>query len=191
MANALNQPFVIAWFDNFHDTEDDRNTFDFLSNFFWGAPLHDGFRTFETGEHMFAAYKTLDVTWFERIRAAADPQEAKSLGRACPLRPDWEVVKYDVMRFVLSLKFTLGREEGQRLLRTADAMLVEGTWWGDTVWGVDLNKDRAATPQQRPGRNWLGALLMARRAELRAEQAGVEPFSYEHTARFARGQVKK
>lgn len=185
--NPMNTGHVIAWFDNFHDTEEDRNGFDFLSNFFWGAPINDYFRTFVTGEHMFAAYKTFDGDWFERIRSAADPQEAKSLGRSCPLRPDWEVVKYDVMRYVLACKFQLSREEGRKLLETGDALLVEGTYWGDKVWGVDLNTDRAAEPQRRPGRNWLGALLMARRAELRAENAGVPPFAYTETARFAWG----
>lgn len=188
-SNAFNTPEVIAWFDNFHDTDGDRNEYDFLSNFFFGAPLHDGFRTYETGEHMFAAYKTFNRDQHDAIRNAVDPNEAKALGRTCDLRADWEVVKLDVMRFVLSLKFTLDREEGQRLLRTGDALLVEGTWWKDRVWGVDLDTDKHAAPQQRPGRNWLGALLMARRAELRAEQFGIEPFSYEHTARFARGQA--
>ncbi len=188
--NPMNTEGVIAWFDNFHDTEDDRNGYDFLSNFYWDTPIHDGFRTFQTGEHMFAAYKTFNFEQFETIRAAADPQEAKSLGRACDLREDWEIVKYDVMRFVLACKFALGRPEANLLLNTGDALLVEGTYWGDKVWGVDLNTDRAATPQARPGRNWLGALLMARRAELRAEvMHGIEPFSYAHVSRFARGRA--
>lgn len=189
MTNPLNQPGVIAWFDDFHDSEDDRNQFAFLSNFWWGEPLHDGYREYPTGEHMFAAYKTRDRVQHDRIASAVDCNEAKALGRACNLRHDWEIVKYDVMRFVLSLKFTLDRQEGLRLLETGDALLVEGTFWGDRVWGVDLTKDRHADPQQRPGRNWLGTLLMARRAELRAEYAGIVPFSYEHTARFSRGQA--
>lgn len=187
--SPFNTANVIGWFDNFHNTSEQRNEYDFLSNFFEGAPLHDGFWSYLTGEHMFAAYKTRNLEHFHRIRQALDAQEAKSMGRACPLREDWEVVKYDVMRLVLSVKFTLNREEGERLLATGDALLVEGTWWADKVWGVDLNTDRHAEVQQRPGRNWLGALLMARRAELRAEQVTRVPFSYDHIARFARGQA--
>lgn len=188
MANPMNTPHVIAWFDNFHDTETERNEYDFLSNFYVDISIWDGFRTFMSGEHMFAAYKTYDYNQFEAIRNAYDPQEAKSLGRSCDLRDDWEVVKYDVMRFVLACKFASGRDESAKLLATGDALLVEGTYWGDRVWGVDLNADRAGAPQVRPGRNWLGALLMARRAELRAEQSGIEPFSYALVSRFARGR---
>jgi ribA/ribD-fused uncharacterized protein len=178
---------VITWFDDFHGPNPHR----FLSNFYEGEPLHDGFRAYLTGEHMFAAYKTLDRQQHEMIAAAADAQEAKHLGRTVDLRPDWEVVKYDVMRFVLALKFALGREEATWLLETGDMLLVEGTYWGDTVWGVDLNKDRHSPEHLRPGRNWLGSLLMARRAELRAEVAGVPAFDYSHVARFSRGQVTK
>lgn len=187
--HPLNTPHVIAWFDDFEDSETDRNGYRCLSNFFEGQPINDGFRSYPTGEHMFAAYKAANRQGHDRIAAALDAQEAKSLGRAVPLRGDWEIVKYDVMRLVLSLKFTLDREEGRILLETGDALLVEGTWWGDRVWGVDLNTDKHATPQQRPGRNWLGVLLMARRAELRAQQFGIPPFDYAHTARFARGQA--
>lgn len=43
---------------------------------------------------------------------------------------------------------------------------VEGTLWGDTYWGVDLEEPR------RPGRNHLGKLLMRRRDEL---DAGAPP----------------
>jgi predicted NAD-dependent protein-ADP-ribosyltransferase YbiA (DUF1768 family) len=61
---------------------------------------------------------------------------------------------------VLARKFHPAREEAQMLLDTGDAQLVEGTYWHDQVWGVDITTGI--------GRNWLGTLLMARRAELRA-----------------------
>lgn len=134
---------------------------------------------FVTGEHAFAAMKFwgTDATHFGNIVDSEDPNDAKALGRSRqhPLREDWEIVKLDVMAAVLRSKFTLDREEGKRLLDTGDKILVEGTWWYDDVWGVDLRA------QGMPGRNWLGTLLMARRAELRAHHV----FGNSHVGHFA------
>jgi len=119
---------------------------------------------FQTGEHAFQALKAHTPEDFYYVATASDPNETKFRGRTISLRPDWEQVKYDVMAAVVRAKYTLDREEGKRLLETGDRLLVEGTWWKDEVWGVDLNAAGL------PGRNWLGTLLMARRAELRAMQ---------------------
>lgn len=180
-SNDLNAyPGLVLWFD---DLGSGNEEFRFLSNFYQGAPLtipgitwgalfptddpndEVGPVEFLTGEHAFAAMKfSTYFPQFEAIVKAPDPGEAKALGRSRqhPLRPDWEIVKLDVMAAVVRSKFAHEREEGERLLATGDKMLVEGTWWQDDVWGVDLS-DR-----DMPGRNWLGTLLMARRAELRA-----------------------
>lgn len=123
---------------------------------------------FDTGEHAFQALKSKSpgrAADFYKVATAPGPSEAKALGRTLSLRQDWEVVKYDVMCAVVRQKYTLDREEGQRLLETGDKLLVEGTWWNDEVWGVDL------TLEGLPGRNWLGSILQARRSELRAAKA--------------------
>lgn len=166
-------PPVISYFDEFQGS----NPYAFLSNFFHGDPLTWQGRTYATGEHLFAALKADNDHDHERIRLSPGPGGAKGLGRSIRIRGDWEKIKYDAMVLVLNLKFTLQRAEGHLLLATGDALLVEGTWWADRVWGVDLSADRrGAPPWERYGRNWLGRLLMARRAELRAEQAfGVAP----------------
>lgn len=132
-------------------------------------PAPDGLVYFATGEHAFAAMKAwgVNVVQFIEIALADGPGPAKSLGRSCDLRDDWEMVKLDVMAAVVRAKFTLDRAEGKLLIATNDALLIEGTWWRDDVWGVHLQKTN--TSQTAPGRNWLGTLLMARRAELRAE----------------------
>jgi ribA/ribD-fused uncharacterized protein len=124
---------------------------------------------FATGEHAFAALKTIHPDWFYVIATAADPNEAKALGRSCPLRRDWEAIKLDVMAAIIRSKFTLDREEGELLLGTGDKYLAEGTYWHDRVWGVDLTATDSFKTVEYPGRNWLGTLLMARRAELRAQ----------------------
>jgi ribA/ribD-fused uncharacterized protein len=172
--NMLNVPGIFLWFDDLGTN----NPHAFLSNFWAGEPLTvptlDS-AVFPTGEHLFAAFKARTLDGFLSVLASDDPNEAKHAGRTLELRDDWEAVKYDAMRVVLGLKFTLDREEGRKLLDTGDAYLCEGTFWEDEVWGVDLNKDRA--DGEYPGRNWLGVLLMARRAELRAAEQGFPTFN--------------
>lgn len=187
----LNGEDMILWFD---DLGTGNEGYNFLSNFYEGEPIilptvfwqgatdKYGYtrytdpeeRTkhpveFLTGEHAFQAMKCpgsgLD---FHRIATASDPGIAKGYGRTCSLRSDWEEVKYDVMCAVVRAKFTLQREEGQRLLDTGDRLLCEFTFWKDTVWGVDGTQKVEDGLWQ--GRNWLGTILMARRAELRALQ---------------------
>lgn len=135
-----------------------------------GYPAPEGHVYFATGEHAFAAMKAwgVNAVQFIEIVIASGPGPAKSLGRSCDLRDDWEVVKLDVMMAVIRQKFTLDRSEGRRLMSTGDALLIEGTWWRDDVWGVHLTKSN--TSQTARGANWLGTLLMARRAELIAEE---------------------
>lgn len=165
MTNPLNTDNRIMWFDDFGDNPS--NDYRFLSNFYEGESIAlPGWGEWRTGEHLFQAAKTLNPNVREKIRNAVDPGEAKFLGRRVTLRPDWEAVKYDVMASVLKAKFTFDREEGRLLYDTGDRLLVEGTYWHDEVWGVDLK--RFADRGNPPGRNWLGTLLMARRAELRA-----------------------
>lgn len=194
MSNALNRDpkNVIAWFDDFNDENDKVNRFRFLSNFYVGAPIIIDGLEFQTGEHAFQAYKAQNYTDFEIVGTATSPGAAKALGRRIPLREDWEAVKYDVMALVVRSKFTLDREEGDLLLNTGDALLVEGTYWGDQVWGVALQRDSGQSPRNPAlmshGRNWLGTLLMARRAELRAmEQVGddaLEPLIVQSNLQF-------
>lgn len=188
-------PHVISYLDDFDDPD---NEWRFLSNFFIGGPIHfapagPGGATFTalTGEHMFQAYKARFGRDFRKILASATPGESKANGRhLLSLRPDWEKVKYDVMRYVLACKFTLQRDEGRRLLATENALLVEGTYWKDRVWGMALTRKDTDEPGDgwflARGRNWLGTLLMARRAELYAELAGSAPFPYDETMDFIR-----
>lgn len=153
-----------------------------LSNFYIGEPIQfpeidgESLPAGLTGEHVFQAFKATDRQTREAILTARyeegdvlrpgsavgdpAPAKAKAMGRSISLRPDWEAVKFDVMAMTVRLKTSAGRLESLALLNTGSAYLQEGSWHGDTVWGVDLQKEA------RPGRNWLGTILMARRAEL-------------------------
>lgn len=174
-----NPDVLINWFDAFRGA----NRYGFLSNFHVGEPLYvPGLdvlpakaRGFQTGEHAFQAAKAKSRKEFIRIGTASSPGESKRLGRSTALRDDWEAVKYDVMRAVINAKFSHDREEGDLLMATGSAMLVEGTFWNDRIWGVDLRH------KDWPGRNWLGTMLMARRAELLAH-IDVIPVMVQHSS---------
>lgn len=131
----------------------------FLSNF---APVHvvlDG-ESYPSVEHAYQAAKTMNLDERRRVQQCLRPGDAKRLGRTLTLRPDWEVVKLDMMQCLLMLKFSQPRFRAQ-LLATGDAILQEGNRWGDEFWGVNLRTGRGA--------NHLGRLLMQIRDTARQE----------------------
>lgn len=133
-----------------------------LSNFYTHPIFLDG-HSWPTNEHYYQAMKTLDPDERNDVQYCGSPGQSKRLGRKVTLRPDWEAVKYGVMRDALEAKFQPGEVLGDWLLATAPAMLVEGNTWHDTVWGVCTCERHRST-----GDNWLGVLLHNRRVELRA-----------------------
>lgn len=115
---------VIGYFDG---------KYEFLSNFYPSTILYEHMRC-ATVEHGFQAMKALDPSVRMVIVSAKSPGAAKRLGRAAPLRPDWERVKQGVMLDLLRLKF-LDPKLKRLLLDTGDAMLIEANTWHDRVWG--------------------------------------------------------
>ncbi len=157
-----NPAVLIDWFDDFGGP----NPYAFLSNFY-REPVRWGGEWWATAEHAFHAAK-MDLShpdgesFYERILTSDDPGVAKMLGRTGPMRADWEEVKFEVMREVVAAKFAFGSDLAARLEATGDAYLQEGTFWGDDCWGVLADED--VEPHLRRGRNWLGIILMERRA---------------------------
>jgi ribA/ribD-fused uncharacterized protein len=94
-----------------------------------------------------------------RIRNAPSAHEAFQLARANLVhqRPDWDLVKVEVMRLILLEKVRQHEYVRRKLLATGDRTLVENSW-RDDFWGWGANHD---------GRNQLGVLWMEIRAELR------------------------
>lgn len=121
----------------------------FLSNFIGGV------------EQKFQAEKTLDKATRKRI-LGLPPGEAKQLGNAIRLRPDWEEIKYGVMERLVREKFNRPRYRIM-LLRTGDAEIVEGNTWHDHIWGNCVCERCQA---KGPGKNWLGLILTKVRSEL-------------------------
>lgn len=129
----------------------------FLSNFHTSTVTLDG-KKYPSVEHAYQASKTSDGSARELIRKTKSPGDAKKLGRALQIRPDWEEVKIDLMRGLIREKFQspfLAHE----LLKTGDAELVYGNTWNDRFWGVCRGT----------GLNWLGRILMEVRAALQRD----------------------
>lgn len=176
----------IRWFDYFgyrdEEPAEPENPYWALSNFYREEPFTSPFLPgwiWPTAEHLFHFFKAQTLSDARLIAEAPTPDEAKAIGRQVPMDvARWDSVAYDAMAFTVRTKFALpSYKASQVLLGTGDAYLEEGTWWGDGKWGVELDRDG------QPGRNWLGTLLMTRRAELRA---GAEFI----TARIARENLR-
>lgn len=134
----------------------------FLSNFSSADVVLDGV-TYPTVEHAFQAAKTLDPVAREVIRRASTPGNAKYHGQRVTLRDGWDRMRLDVMIDLVRQKFTPLHRRAE-LLDTGDADLVEGNTWHDNFWG-DCRCGRDSC--ERPGENWLGAVLMLVRSEAR------------------------
>ncbi len=114
-----------------------------------------------TSEHFFQAQKFAGTDYEDLVRSAKSPMLAANMGRdrRYPLRPDWELVKDEIMREAVLAKFTQHDDLKVLLLGTDNSVIVEHTkndaYWGDGGDGT--------------GRNMLGVILMDTREALRSE----------------------
>lgn len=113
---------------------------------------------YRTVENFYQAMKCRkeDLATRRRI-AAANPYEAKLLGRQVKMRPDWLQIRLEVMEYALRWKFAPGTSWHRQLMATGVEPLVEWNDWGDRFWGRDV--------RTKLGENHLGLLLMKLRAE--------------------------
>src|SRR3970282_1264209 len=118
---------------------------------------------FWTVEHAYQAAKTSDLNFRRLIAQAKTPREAKRIGRKVPMRPAWDQMKDVIMFKLLQVKFQQTNLK-QKLIETYPAELVEGNWWGDHYWGVNVRTG--------VGENRLGKLLMQIREELLKQRRG-------------------
>ncbi|MFH7028517.1 MAG: NADAR family protein [Heteroscytonema crispum UTEX LB 1556] len=124
-----------------------------------GIIIQDTYWT--TVEHYYQAQKfvgTPDDVIIPVIHAAETPEEAAALGRCSTrqLRPDWEIVKTQVMREAVLKKFLTHADIREILLNTGDRLLIEDSP-RDYFWGCGADKT---------GQNHLGKILMGVREEI-------------------------
>lgn len=126
-----------------------RGEYEYLSNFFIEP---DG----TCVEKEFQAAKCRRKQDAEAILRVRTPGDAKRAGRLVSIRYDWEEVKIDIMRMLVSRKFHDHANLAAKLMETHPHEIIEGNNWGDTFWGVCNGI----------GYNWLGLILEGVRRDL-------------------------
>lgn len=106
-----------------------------LSNFWPCCVILDGMQ-FNSVEAAYVAAKTLCIETRKKIQSMDSAGKCKKFGKSLALRGDWEYVKIDVMRDLLSQKFAKDTDLAKKLILTGSQEIVEGNTWGDTFWGV-------------------------------------------------------
>ncbi len=125
----------------------------FLSNFY-PIPIDIDGLTFLTVENAYQASKTLDIEE-RKFFLNLSPGKAKRFGNNIQLRPDWELVKIEIMRQLLIKKFS-NTGMKRMLQKTYNSYLIEGNYWHDQFWGKCYCYDCKGK-----GYNILGLLLMS------------------------------
>lgn len=126
-----------------------------LSNFAPCSVVFEG-EIYDSVENAYQASKTLNPverTWFQGITAG----QAKRMSRKITIRDDWDTVKLENMRWLLSQKYLTPKYK-KLLLKTKGRHIQEGNRWGDKFWGVCLKSG--------DGQNNLGKLIMEIRSQL-------------------------
>lgn len=148
-----------------------REEYEFLSNFYPAKMEFEGI-TYYSAEAAYQAQKCKNPE--EKIRFAnmyAD--QAKRYGRKVEVRKDWDDIKIDVMRRVVTEKFLQHPRLAVRLVETGDKPLKEGNYRHNVFWGVDYRTGE--------GENHLGKILMELRTKYKAE--GIPKGEKEHSVK--------
>ena len=143
-----------------------------LSNMASGYPLQiNGVRILTT-EALYQACRFPQLPDVQReIIGQHSPMTAKMMSKPHrkDTRPDWDEVRYKVMRWCLRVKLAQNYEEfGRLLLATHDRPIVEQSR-KDDYWGAKLVDE---TGETLIGQNVLGRLLMELREKLKEDSDG-------------------
>lgn len=117
-------------------------------------------KTFESVENAYMYLKKPDDKEWGEFCMKNPPNKVKTASKDIEIRNDWEDVKLKVMYNLLIQKYTTEPFK-TKLLETGNENIVEGNYWNDKFWGVDLKE----TPNI--GENWLGRLIMDIRNKIR------------------------
>lgn len=121
--------------------------------------------TFTSSEAAYHAEKFLDGD-IKKLMTKLIPDESKHVSRELArfIRPDWDNVKYDLMKKVVVEKFKQNPECLKELLDTGDMELIEDTTgWHDNIWGECTCEEC----KYKEHKNLLGKILMEVRGELK------------------------
>lgn len=110
-------------------------------------------------EAPYQAKKTIVQSEYDMIWKAKSNNDSRLLGQKVTMRPDWDEVKYSVMKECVMAKFLQHKDLRSQLIDTGYEELIEDSPT-DYFWGC--GKDGT-------GKNMLGKVLMEVRDELQGE----------------------
>lgn len=137
----LNDPNIIAQF---------KGKYAFLSNF-WPCDIEIENIIYPSAEHAYQAMKSEHNSDRLIIKMLSTAENAKILGKKVDLRKDWKWVKLPYMEQIVYNKFNQNVNLGIMLINTGNKKLMEGNYWNDSFWGIDLKTGE--------GQNHLGKIL--------------------------------
>jgi ribA/ribD-fused uncharacterized protein len=133
-----------------------RGKYAFLSNFYKApitikTPLFNGDdKEWPTAEHLYQACKVANPSDALIIKMQSTPGKAKKIAQKIEIIKDWDKLKLSFMKRIVQLKFEQNPSLLKKLLKTGDAIIIEGNTWGDKFWGKCNGE----------GKNHLGKILM-------------------------------
>jgi ribA/ribD-fused uncharacterized protein len=170
VSSGVSPEFLSFWG---HTAKDQRVGKHVLSQWWPAIFCIDG-QTYASAEHYMMAQKAKlfgDEETFGAILSAANPSQAKSLGRRARGFDEerWIGQRFEIAVHGNTAKFGQNPELKNWLLATGEMVLVEGSPV-DKIWGIGLSADdqRAQDPRTWSGLNLLGFALMRVRQVLRS-----------------------
>lgn len=135
-----------------------KEPYGFMSNYYRSRFFVFG-RWWNWSEAPYQAAKTNVQSEIDEIHKATKANDTRLLGQKVTMRPDWDDVKYHVMKKVCLAKFLQHPDLRKQLIETGDEELIEDSPV-DYYWGCGADGS---------GKNMLGKLLMELREELKGE----------------------
>jgi len=139
----------------FYKTKD---PYGFMSNYYKSRFFVFG-RWWNWSEAPYQAAKTTVESEIDEIHQATKANDTRLIGQKVTMRPDWDEVKYEAMKVVLTAKFLQHHDLRKQLMDTGTEELIEDSPV-DYYWGCGADGT---------GKNMLGKLLMELREELKGE----------------------
>lgn len=168
IAEFEQHPVCFLFFWGHRPSADGRVTISCLSQWYSCSFVVDGV-TYHTAEQYMMAQKAKlfgDFATYQKIMAATNPREYKSLGRAVTGYDDrkWAANRQAIVTTGNINKFSQNKELRDYLIATKDYVLVEASPY-DKIWGVGMSRDNPdiIDPKKWRGQNLLGFSLMAAR----------------------------
>ena len=139
----------------------------YLSNFY-RAPIELSSGKFNNVEQAFVHARAVHCqapAIADEILRTPDPYLCKQLGKQIKTTPEWDMVKLGLLEKLIRAKFTQHPALADRLMKTENSKLFEGTRDRFYGVGIPISQHQSIGPNN-PGQNKLGEILEKVRADL-------------------------